>query len=205
MIKSVDGGTTNTSESDVDGRAGYLSFSLLGRYPFALGPVSIFPLLGMEYDLNLYYQDIDGNDLKARFPDQEKADLNQFWFKAGVAADIALYKGLSARSQALLGFKLLNQGEKADLQDAIDNYGATTARMTEFVFKGGVQAGWRFQPPNHPFSGHTSPLDEALVEGIVLGSRQLRECEVVFFRPAARHGRPDQYVPRTRAVSTIAR
>jgi hypothetical protein len=51
---------------DDDHSSGFLSFSLLGRYPFALGPVSGFPLAGIEYDL------------EASMDTQEKADLDQF-------------------------------------------------------------------------------------------------------------------------------
>ena len=48
-------------------------------------------------------------------------NLDQFWFKFGVGADIGVYKGLSVRPLALFGFKLLNSAEKADLQDAQAN------------------------------------------------------------------------------------
>jgi hypothetical protein len=143
-IKTVDGATIDTNETDLDQRSGFFSFSLLGRYPFALGPISLFPLLGIEYDLNLYLKAADGTDLKAALPEEERPWLNQFWFKAGVGADVAMYKGLYIRPLVLLGFKVLNPGEKSDLQDAIDNNGVTTARTTDFVFEAGVQAGWRF-------------------------------------------------------------
>jgi hypothetical protein len=132
---------TNSDIED-DDRSGFLSIALLGRYPFALGQVSLFPLLGIEYDLNLCYQDENGADLKASLTDQENADLNQFWFKAGVGADISISKSLYVRPLVLLGFKLLNSAEKADLQDARDN--AASARYIDFTFEGGVQAGWRF-------------------------------------------------------------
>jgi hypothetical protein len=132
------------SESDTDERWGYLSFSLLGRYPFALGPVRLFPLLGIEYDLNLYHKDSDGTDLKASLTDEEKGYLNQFWFKFGVGADITLSKRLYVRPLALIGFKFLNAAEKQVIQDAIDTGGASVARKTDLVFAGGVQVGWRF-------------------------------------------------------------
>lgn len=135
-------GTTIT-ESDDGNRSGFLSLSLLGRYPFTVGPVSLFPLLGIEYDQNLYYRDEDGNDLKASLTAQEVADLNQFWFKAGAGADFVVYKGLYFRPTVLMGFKVLNQGEKDAIDSAVSG-GSTTARTTDFVFEAGVQAGWRF-------------------------------------------------------------
>jgi hypothetical protein len=142
-IKTIDGGTTNTTETDLDARSGFLRISVLGRYPFRLGPVVLFPLAGIEYALNLYHKQGDGTDLKESMSEQEKTDLNQFWFKFGAGTDITLYKGLYLRPQVLLGFKLLNAGEKQAIQNAISD-GATTARITDFVFEGGVQAGWRF-------------------------------------------------------------
>lgn len=139
---TVIGASTITVEDDDENSSGFLSFSLLGRYPFALGPVSLFPLLGVEYDLNLYYKDVDGNDLKASLTEQEKADLHQFWFKLGVGADITLYRGLYVRPLALFGFKLLNSAEQDTLENAKAN--AASARYTDFLFEGGVQVGWRF-------------------------------------------------------------
>ncbi|MCX7030022.1 MAG: hypothetical protein NTU62_07870 [Spirochaetes bacterium] len=124
-------GTTIISDADDENSAGFLSLSLLGKYPFALGPVSLFPLFGIKYDL------------KAPLTDQEKADLNQFWFKAGVGADIRILKGLYVRPQVLLGFKLLSQAEREQIETRLGD-GATVARKTDFVFEGGVQAGWRF-------------------------------------------------------------
>jgi hypothetical protein len=138
----ITGPITINDFSEDGNRSGFLSLSLLGRYPFTLGPVTLFPLLGIEYDLNLYYKDENGANLKAGFDAQQKADLNQFWFKFGVGSDISVYKGLYVRPLVLFGFKLLNSAEKTDLQDAQAN--ATVARYTDFVFEGWVQAGWRF-------------------------------------------------------------
>jgi hypothetical protein len=137
--------TTNTmvdffgtliNESDDEYSSGFLSFSLLGKFPFALGPVSMFPIAGIEYDLILYYHDDTGAAL-------DTTNLDRFWFKVGVGSDIKIFKGLYVRPLALIGFKLLNADERQDVQDAEDA-GATKARMTDVVFEGGVQVGWRF-------------------------------------------------------------
>jgi hypothetical protein len=132
----ISGSTTDWAPSDDECRSGFLSMSLLGKYPFALGPVSLFPLLGIEYDLILYRKDVGGNDLSID-------NLDQFWFKAGAGADITLYRGLYIRPLVLSGFKLLNADEKKRVQDTIDA-GASSSRCTDFVFEGGVQVGWRF-------------------------------------------------------------
>jgi hypothetical protein len=137
-------GGPDSTETDDDASSGFLTFMVLGRYPFSLGPVTLFPLLGIEYDQNLYWKDVDGTDLKASLTDEEKGYLNQFWFKAGAGADITLYKGLFVRPLMLLSFKVLNADERDDVQKAIDDGGANTARKTDFILEGGVQVGWRF-------------------------------------------------------------
>lgn len=114
---SVIGASTITSEADDSYCTGFLSLSLLGKFPFRLGSFSVFPLLGIEYDLNLWAKDQNGNDRKATMTDQQKADLNQFWFKGGAGVDVPVAKNLLLRAQLTLGFKLLNQAE----QDAVDN------------------------------------------------------------------------------------
>ena len=137
------GSTTEWPPDDDGHSSGFLSLSLLGKYPFALGQFSLFPLAGIEYDLILYYHDENGADL-------DKTGLNQFWFKFGVGADIPIVKGLSIRPLALFGFKLLNSDEKSTLATAKAD--ATSASYTDFVFEGGVQAGWRVlaSPPRCP-------------------------------------------------------
>jgi hypothetical protein len=132
----ISGSTVDLAPTDDDYSSGFISFSLLGRYPFAVGPVSIFPLAGFEYDLILDHHDDTGAEL-------DTTGLDQFWFKIGVGSDIKIYKGLYVRPLVLLGFKLLNADEKKRVQDTLDSC-ASSARCTDFVFEGGVQAGWRF-------------------------------------------------------------
>lgn len=133
----VSGGSTfYPAPTDDDYDWGFLSFSVLGKYPFALGPVTIFPLAGIEYDLILYRHDETGAALST-------GGLDQFWFKLGAGSDIGIFKSLYVRPLALIGFKLLNADEKKDVQDTLDA-GASLARITDFAFEGGVQIGWRF-------------------------------------------------------------
>jgi len=135
--KRVAGGTTTyPTPSDDDYAWGFLSFSVLGRYPFALGPVTIFPLAGIEYDLILYGHDETGAELST-------GGLDQFWFKIGAGSDITISRNLYNRPIALFGLKLLNADEKKKVQDTLDS-GASLARITDFAFDGGVQVGWRF-------------------------------------------------------------
>ena len=67
------GSSTNGSDAAV---GTYLALSALGKYPFAIGSFTLFPLLGIEYDLNLSYKDSNGNDLKSAMTSDQKASLN---------------------------------------------------------------------------------------------------------------------------------
>ena len=62
--EKVDSGGT-VAVSDFNYNFSYVSTELLGKYPFKLGIVTLFPLLGAEYDLNLSYVNTNGNDLRA--------------------------------------------------------------------------------------------------------------------------------------------
>ena len=135
--KIVSGGTTTYPAPSDDHYAwGFLSFSVLGKYPFAVGPVTIFPLAGIEYDAILYRHDETGATLSTE-------GLGQFWFRIGAGSDITVYRNLYIRPIALFGLKLLNADEKKKVQDTLDA-GASLARITDFAFDGGVQVGWRF-------------------------------------------------------------
>jgi hypothetical protein len=124
-------GSKTTNESDDNQSAGFLSLALLARYPFTLGRFSLFPLLGIEYDLNLWLKDQNGADLKAAMTEQEKSDLNQFWFKGGVGIDFPLGRNVSLRSKLTLGLKLLNDLERQTVDTAINTLGATKANSVD--------------------------------------------------------------------------
>jgi hypothetical protein len=85
-----------------------LSFGVAVKYPFVLGPVTIFPLVGAEYKLNLSYSDDKGDDLKSGLSGPGSA-LNELWVKGGVGAD--LFPGsLFLRPVLLVGFMPFNLG-----------------------------------------------------------------------------------------------
>lgn len=138
------GTNTFSGEPDDNNSSGFLALGLLGKYPFGLGKtLTVFPLLGIEYDLNLWLKDQDGVDLKASMTDEDKADLNQFWFKGGAGVDLALGKGFSLRAEVLLGFKLLNQAER-DRIDTAESGGALRVSQVDTVLDVGLSAQYRF-------------------------------------------------------------
>lgn len=128
---SGSGMTTTTSNVNID--YSYLAFQGLGKYPFKVGKITLFPLLGAAYALNLTVSDsISGADLKTSLSTQDKADLNEFWLKGGFGADFPIGK-LFFRTEGLIGFRLLNQSEKdliSNMQNSILSAGYSSANVT---------------------------------------------------------------------------
>ena len=98
------------------------TFALRGsaylKYPFTFSPAfSLFPLLGVDYDLYILAKRDDDRD--AKFPvsaGNQNADpidaLNSLWFKTGVGFDVSLSNHLFLRTEFLYGLRLPNEMEK---------------------------------------------------------------------------------------------
>jgi hypothetical protein len=84
-----------------------LGFSLLGKYPFSIGKLSVFPLVGVEYRRTLSVKDEDGNEADGLDP----GDLSALWFQAGGGADFALTDKFFLRGSLLYGLRLPNKCE----------------------------------------------------------------------------------------------
>ena len=85
------------------GHALQLGISALGKFPISLkGPITIFPLLGVDYNMVLAAWDPDGNK------DEEKTIkwYSQFGFLAGAGLDFNLTNRLFLRGEALLHLRL---------------------------------------------------------------------------------------------------
>ena len=109
---------------DIDIQVGYFNIGLFGKYPFAVGPAKIFPMLGFEFDIAASAK-FNGFD----FPAKEK--LNAYWIDAGVGADIFVMKNLFIRPQLLLGFQM----NKTDF---------IIAQTNGIKIDAGIGAGWKF-------------------------------------------------------------
>ena len=115
------------------------------KMPFAVTQtISIFPLLGIDYDLYLLAKRDDDRD--AVFPvstSKQNAKpidaLNALWFKAGIGMDSFLTENIFFRTEILYGVRLKNEMEKylfdqrSDVDWMIGNGG---------TFK--IAAGYRF-------------------------------------------------------------
>jgi hypothetical protein len=109
----------------------YIDFSLYGKYPFVFGSFAIFPLLGIEYKLNLTVKDSSGKDLKSGMSSQGQSDLNELWFEGGVGADFS-FGAFSIRPLVLIGFKPLSKSDN-DYVSAAQSAGISGASLTWFT------------------------------------------------------------------------
>jgi hypothetical protein len=100
-----------------------LGFSVYGKFPFKVGGIKLFPLLGLDSQLGLAFLDHQLNELPTRINDLGKgtaADYyNSAWIKFGAGLDADLSKSLYLRSSFLYGFKFYSTKE-SDLKDDLD-------------------------------------------------------------------------------------
>jgi hypothetical protein len=79
-----------------------LGFSVLGKYPLLeLGRLSLFPLLGISYNMILSHTDKDGGDYYENDANHSAGDLSQFGILAGAGADFDITRYVYIRGEAL--------------------------------------------------------------------------------------------------------
>jgi hypothetical protein len=112
-----------------------LGFSLYGKYPFNVGGVKLFPLLGLDSQLGLSYLDDQLNELPTNRNTLGKgtaADYyNSAWIKFGGGMDADLSKSLYLRTTFLYGFKFYSTKEADIKDDFLDSliYSGPTFRL----------------------------------------------------------------------------
>jgi hypothetical protein len=111
-------GASSSSSSSNNDVATYLSISALGKYPIELSGFTLFPMAGVEYDLNLSLKDSNGNDSKAGLTSDEKAALNALILKAGVGADIPVATQFFVRPSLLFGYRFNSKLDNDDISAA---------------------------------------------------------------------------------------
>jgi hypothetical protein len=102
-----------------------------GKYPFVFGQTRVFPLLGIEYRVNLQYTDALGND-KSSYSGQAQSDLNQLWLEAGLGADFTV-GNFFIRPELLIGFKPLSTTDNNALS-TLQALGYTSTSLSYFTF-----------------------------------------------------------------------
>jgi hypothetical protein len=91
-----------------------LGFSLLGKYPIELGRITLFPALGLDYNLALSCNYEGG----VKMQDSLKW-MSQFGFQAGMGLDLGLTESLFLRFNGMFHMRLPMKKYK-DAADAYD-------------------------------------------------------------------------------------
>ena len=85
-----------------------LNFGILAKYPFSLNRVTLFPALGVDYQLWLTHR-----ENKKQVPGDLSAN-NAVWLKAGGGMDYHITSSLFIRTELLWGLKLPSKNELSD-------------------------------------------------------------------------------------------
>ncbi|MGD0728098.1 MAG: hypothetical protein ABSB63_21435 [Spirochaetia bacterium] len=126
--KAIVNGTVQ-SEMDVDAKLSYVSIAGYGKFPIELGPIVLFPMVGIEYDLA-----VAGTSAGTKLTSQDLKDATEFWIKAGVGADIPITPQFYLRPELMLGYKLLSGPENDEVSSAKAS-GATDVSMIDLSFE----------------------------------------------------------------------
>ena len=122
----------------------YFGVCILMKYPFIFGKLSLFPLLGMESDLNLSYTDKNGTDLKPLLTTIELEHLNKYFIKAGLGADVNLSKKIYVRPVFIFGYKLSSRLDKDIVDYYKSTYGLYRVEMPTTKLDIAILVGYRF-------------------------------------------------------------
>ena len=94
---------TNTEKGGNMMKAGA---SILGKYPFDFGFITVFPLLGVSYHAVIIAKDQDGDKINDYSMLDNIKNLSQFGLLGGVGFDIDLTRSLFLRAEALYQLRL---------------------------------------------------------------------------------------------------
>jgi opacity protein-like surface antigen len=149
---TVDGDTITTDPPDYSTGISYFSFSLLGKYPIALGSkITLSPMVGFDWNIAMSTQHTDadgekGDKIKrADFVDKifggesdYKTSFDVFLINVGAGADFALTEKLYLRLSAMYGFKIKSKSEKDWITSMKDGENEFDTKMDDAsVFTGG--------------------------------------------------------------------
>ncbi|MGA2612253.1 MAG: hypothetical protein ABSG38_02195 [Spirochaetia bacterium] len=133
----------STSGGSLEENYSYVTLAAYLKYPIGIGPVKLFPLLGVQCRLNLTYTGYESKDLKSTLTSQQKADLNEIWIEAGAGIDVPIGR-FFLRPEVLVGFIKLPSTTDNDFLTALRNLGDTDVSMCFFTARVSLLAGFRF-------------------------------------------------------------
>jgi len=104
-------GTSNDADF---GTAIQLGLSVLGKYPIDLGSITLFPLLGLNYNMVLSLEDKDGRKYS------DAGDWSQFGLQAGLGLNFSFSDSLYLLAEALFQLRFPSKFQD-DLKTEIEN------------------------------------------------------------------------------------
>ena len=144
LLGEINGDSTMSGNKNFPAQTLGLRGSAYLKLPFTLSSTfSMFPLLGVDYDLYLMAR--KSNDYDATFPINGNSNakpieaLNNLWFKAGMGLDAFFSEHLFMRTELLYGIRLQNEMEK-HLQDSRDDVNWMLGHGGDFK----IAIGYRF-------------------------------------------------------------
>jgi len=92
---------------ETEGSRRSLNIGILGKFPFGVGSFDLYPLVGLQYTIVNYFEDISVvySNLSSR---------NALWIMAGGGGDFHLSDALFLRGQLLWGFRMDTEQEKSN-------------------------------------------------------------------------------------------
>jgi hypothetical protein len=121
------------SSTESLGNALQLAFTLLGKYPFAISRFTLFPLLGVSYNLVLSASDFEDDAM----------DVSQFGILAGAGLDFPITASLFLRGEAL--FQLRFAGKFwSDAADAAKEPGVSVGTTLGIGPRIKIGVGYKF-------------------------------------------------------------
>jgi opacity protein-like surface antigen len=109
--------TFSPTIADTDFSTTNFTIGLLGKYPFEITQkFSLFPLLGIEYQIVTSLKTEDGNDLKNAKGEDASGDFNALWFKLGAGMDYSFTEKIYLRANLLYGIRLPNKFEEDSVE-----------------------------------------------------------------------------------------
>jgi len=124
----VTGSSSSDSEDATQNLA--LDFRLLAKYPFAFAPVTVYPLVGFDYSLNLNFKD------KSSASSDAKNEANDFFVDLGAGLDYPITSNVYIRGEGVFAINL-TPTTKA-VKDSYTAYGYT---YSDFGYKFGANVG----------------------------------------------------------------
>lgn len=138
---SLAGLTVKPSGSNADYRETNFDISILGKYPFKLGLVDLYPMLGFDFAFNVAAQDGD-TDLRKNASDSWKKDMNHYYFVLGLGADVNLGK-FFINPTASFGVDLKKPSTYNNEKKAFEYLNDAKVRHNNFMFNVGLGFGYR--------------------------------------------------------------